>query len=118
VPTFEEAKTLKSRSVLVLTPHWQLRAFCAGSNPEIFEDPEQAETALAYCVRCPVRGDCLEFALSFAEVFGVWGGTTDDERRALKRGGIRRSCPGCGGRGIYSDGCCEICTACGLSWLI
>jgi WhiB family redox-sensing transcriptional regulator len=100
-----------------MDPNWQHKAFCAGANPEIFDDPEQLETARAYCQRCKVKPDCLEFALSFPEVFGVWAGTTEDERRALKRGGPRRSCPGCSSRHLFTDGCAEICLACGLSWL-
>lgn len=98
-------------------PLWVKKAYCAGANPEIFEEDGNVETALAYCVMCPVRGDCLTFALSLPEVFGVWGGTTESERRALKRGGPRASCPGCGGTTLYTDGYSEICVACGLSWL-
>ena len=98
-------------------PLWQKRALCAGANPEIFEDPDHVETAKAYCSRCRVQPSCLDFALSFSEVYGIWGGTTDEERRALKRGGERRSCPGCANRTLFSDGYSEVCVSCGLSWL-
>lgn len=100
-----------------MDPHWQKKAFCAGANPDIFDDPELLETARAYCRMCRVQPDCLEFALSFPEVYGVWAGTTEAERRSLKRGGPRASCPGCANQSIFSDGYSEICIACGLSWL-
>jgi WhiB family redox-sensing transcriptional regulator len=37
------------------------------------------------CARCPVAGDCLQYALENPEVQGCWGGTTDAERKALRR---------------------------------
>jgi hypothetical protein len=46
----------------------------------------------------------------------VWGGLSEDERRAYKRGGPRRTCPGCRDRLHYSDGLTEICLSCGLTW--
>ena len=98
-------------------PLWIKRAFCAGANPDIFDDEASAETARAYCSLCKVQVDCLTFALSFPDTSGVWGGTTEAERRALKRGGPRASCPGCGNTQLFSDGHSEICVACGLSWL-
>ena len=98
-------------------PLWVEKAYCAGANPEIFEEDAHIETALAYCVMCPVRVDCLTFALSLPEVFGVWGGTTEPERRALKRGGSRASCPGCSNMMLFVDERTEVCVACGLSWL-
>ncbi len=35
--------------------------------------------------RCPVRDECLEWALDTAQTLGVWGGTSENERRALRR---------------------------------
>lgn len=92
------------------------RGYCRGANPDIFSEAGHEDTAKGYCQRCPVSVQCLDWALRENEE-GIWGGTTDDERKALKRGGNRRSCPGCGGRKIYSDGSSEICLSCGLSWL-
>ncbi|MFF1284343.1 WhiB family transcriptional regulator [Streptomyces sp. NPDC058299] len=45
----------------------------------------QAERAKLVCRRCPVRDDCLQFALATGQDSGVWGGLTEDERRALKK---------------------------------
>ncbi|GAA2877665.1 hypothetical protein GCM10010517_39310 [Streptosporangium fragile] len=69
--------------------HWSRRSSCLTEDPELFfpvssEGPgrEQYERAKAVCRRCPVLGRCLEYALSTQQMYGVWGGTTPDERRA------------------------------------
>ena len=43
------------------------------------------ELAKAICATCPVQQECLDFALKTRQEFGIWGGTTEDERRALAR---------------------------------
>jgi len=44
------------------------------------------ERALRYCNVCPVKQECLEYALESKEAHGIWGGLTDAERRVeLKR---------------------------------
>lgn len=59
---------------------------CVDEDPDLFfPEPgqtEQTEQAKAVCAGCPVRESCLRFALRHA-VDGVWGGTTEDERRAI-----------------------------------
>lgn len=44
-----------------------------------------AKEAKAVCSRCPVKEQCLQWALDTNERHGIWGGKTDDERRSLKR---------------------------------
>ncbi len=56
-------------------------------DPDLFF-PAQGESlaqAKAICAGCPVRQPCLEFALEQREVFGVWGGLSERERRTLRR---------------------------------
>ncbi|MBK6501453.1 MAG: WhiB family transcriptional regulator [Candidatus Microthrix parvicella] len=57
---------------------------CAGLESSIFYPPTEEESgrAKAVCAECPVRQDCLEFAISVREKEGVWGGATAAERRA------------------------------------
>ena len=43
-----------------------------------------ARMAVAACHQCPASGACLDYALAADERFGIWGGTTPDERRALR----------------------------------
>ena len=45
----------------------------------------EAARALAVCAACPVRAECLEYALDAREAYGIWGGMTELERRALLR---------------------------------
>ncbi|GAB2621698.1 WhiB family transcriptional regulator [Streptomyces capparidis] len=70
---------------------WRHRAICRDEDPDLFfpigsSGPAllQAEAAKRVCHRCPVREQCLEWALASGQDVGVWGGTTEDERRALK----------------------------------
>jgi hypothetical protein len=68
---------------------WQPRAACYGMDPaeadELFfpgpRDHEAAAEATALCATCPVRGDCLNFALENALGDGIWGGLLPAERR-------------------------------------
>lgn len=67
---------------------WQDRAGCRGTDTEVFF-PEHgngnADLAKRMCRNCVVRADCLAHALTHDERFGVWGGKTERERRAIKR---------------------------------
>src|SRR5919197_788932 len=72
---------------------WQFRAACRGDEsslffaPNYFERKEQkdAREAKANCARCPVRDECLEYALRIREPHGIWGGLNELERRTLLR---------------------------------
>ena len=71
---------------------WRLRAACRDQDPELFfplsemgPGARQADRAKAVCARCPVRAECLEYALDNGLDHGVFGGTTETERRALRR---------------------------------
>ena len=73
---------------------WFERAGCAGEDPEVFFPVGTTPAALAQvrmaksiCARCPVSTECLRWALETNQDAGVWGGLTEVERRALKRGG-------------------------------
>ena len=61
-------------------------AACRGLDPELFYAEGNAAIAKAktMCQACPVRRQCLEWAIT-REEFGVWGGTTARERAALRR---------------------------------
>lgn len=64
---------------------WRARAACRDADPALFF-PERGESlapAHAYCAGCAVRDTCLDEGLG--ERFGVWGGTSERERRRLRR---------------------------------
>jgi WhiB family redox-sensing transcriptional regulator len=66
---------------------WRTQAACRGLDPELFYPKRGTRTAPArkVCAACPVRADCLEYALANFEKDGIWGGTTGKERRAIRR---------------------------------
>ena len=55
--------------------------------PELFypNRGESSEEAEAVCARCPVKVECLEWAVVNNEKWGVWGGTTQRKRRWLNK---------------------------------
>ena len=68
---------------------WMRDGLCAGAaDPEIFFPPRgrgKADAAKAVCAGCPVRRECLRYALKAPEEHGVWGGLDEDERAAIRR---------------------------------
>lgn len=66
---------------------WQDRAVCAQTDPEAFFPEKGGSTreAKRLCTTCEVRAECLEYALGNDERFGIWGGMSERERRAMKR---------------------------------
>jgi WhiB family transcriptional regulator, redox-sensing transcriptional regulator len=75
---------------------WRHRAACRDEDPELFfpignTGPAllQIEDAKAVCRRCDVVDQCLQWALESGQDAGVWGGMSEDERRALKRRAAR-----------------------------
>ena len=65
---------------------WTARAACKGTDPdELFVQGAAQNRAKLICRGCPVRTECLADALDNRIEFGVWGGMTERERRALLR---------------------------------
>lgn len=66
---------------------WATRAACRGFDSAIFFPGQDgnAEPALRVCESCPVEEDCLQYALETRQRYGVWGGTTERQRRRILR---------------------------------
>jgi WhiB family redox-sensing transcriptional regulator len=72
---------------------WELLAACRASESASFVAPLAGEskgqrrkresTAKRICAACPVRRECLDYAMRVHEPFGIWGGLTEAERRQL-----------------------------------
>ncbi len=74
--------------------NWDIEAGCRSVDPEVFfpdRPHDHALAAKAICRGCPVRPQCLEFALDARLDHGVWGGLTEVERRSLRRSRQRRA---------------------------
>ncbi len=79
--------TVVGHELFVGKDDWHDKAKCKGWDPEIFY-PERgvpSASAKAICNECAVQKDCLEFALTKDERFGIWGGLSERERRKLYR---------------------------------
>ncbi|WP_221350799.1 WhiB family transcriptional regulator [Streptomyces beigongshangae] len=71
---------------------WRENAECRTVDPDLFfpignTGPAlaQIEDAKSVCRRCPVQQECLDWALDTGQSIGVWGGRSENERRALRR---------------------------------
>ena len=68
------------------------RGLCRFGDPEIFwpngttgEEAEKIIEAKRICGMCPVQLECLAYAVDHRQYFGIWGGTTEEERREDRR---------------------------------
>jgi len=77
---------------------WTDQAACRGAGVKVFfahsegdqKDYAQAKSKVDvikrdYCLICPVKQECLEFAIANGERFGIWGGMDEQERNTYKR---------------------------------
>lgn len=76
-----------SNRILAAVPEWHEQANCAGTDGDQFfpEKGGSVREAKRICSRCNVRQQCLEWALANDERFGVYGGLSETERRAIKK---------------------------------
>ncbi|MEV5509664.1 WhiB family transcriptional regulator [Streptomyces orinoci] len=72
--------------------NWRQYAACRNEDPDLFfpvgtcgPAVQQTEQAKSVCRGCPVRERCLRWALESGQEYGVWGGTSEKERRLLRR---------------------------------
>ena len=80
-------------SALLADQAWQVRAACRGPQSIVFFPPahferkdekrEREDHAKAICLTCSVQRDCLDYALRIREQHGIWGGLSENERKAI-----------------------------------
>ena len=68
-------------------PAWKDDAVCSSTDPELFfpEKGGPTRSAKRVCLSCPVKNECLEYALDHNERFGIWGAHSERERRAINK---------------------------------
>lgn len=83
----EMKQHLKSKLLTYQEP-WMADAVCSQTDPDAFFPEKGGSTAEAkkVCLSCPVRTECLEYALSHNERYGIFGGKSERERRKLAKG--------------------------------
>lgn len=84
----EKIGSVASRAIVVDIRHldWQNEASCRGTDPEsFFPEGPVPHQILRICGHCPVYQQCLDHALDNPTLRGIWGGTTDVERRVMRK---------------------------------
>ena len=86
VPAAEPMSTSPWSVIPSADDEWRLDALCAETDPEAFFPEKGGSTreAKRVCTGCEVRAECLEFALTNDERFGIWGGLSERERRRIR----------------------------------
>jgi WhiB family transcriptional regulator, redox-sensing transcriptional regulator len=76
---------------------WRAAGACLSADPDLFfpiatggAAVRQVTQAQRICAGCGVRQQCLEFAMRNGETYGIWGGTTPEERIRVRRRNLRR----------------------------
>ncbi|MFM7490368.1 MAG: WhiB family transcriptional regulator [Actinomycetota bacterium] len=71
---------------------WRNEAVCRDTDPELFfpvgttgQALLQIDKAKEVCDECPVKVKCLDFAIETNQDSGIWGGTSEEERRDIRR---------------------------------
>jgi WhiB family redox-sensing transcriptional regulator len=71
---------------------WRKAAICRDTDPDLFFPVGttgyalvQIDKAKQVCTECPVHTECLEYALETNQDSGIWGGTSEEERRHIRR---------------------------------
>jgi len=90
----------QSRNLSLTIEHddWREYSACRDTDPDLFfpvgtTGPaiEQIENAKAVCRVCDVQKQCLDYALTTNQDSGIWGGTSEEERRTLRRQWVARN---------------------------
>jgi WhiB family transcriptional regulator, redox-sensing transcriptional regulator len=81
---------------VTIRTNWRDDAACLHTDPDLFfpvgpAGPalDQVDEAKRICQTCPVQKQCLARALELGAASGVWGGTTEDQRRAMRKAATR-----------------------------
>ena len=67
---------------------WMQKGKCRGLQTDIFYSEQgrrSINTAKAICSECPIRQQCLDYAMRNQELYGIWGGHTEIERKKLRK---------------------------------
>jgi WhiB family transcriptional regulator, redox-sensing transcriptional regulator len=79
-------------TAIMTARNWRSGGACLSADPDLFfpisttgPAVSQIAQAKAICAACRVRSECLEFALSHDQVYGIWGGTTPEDRQRRRR---------------------------------
>jgi WhiB family redox-sensing transcriptional regulator len=76
---------------------WRRDAICRDTDPDLFfpvgttgNALVQIDRAKEVCGQCPVKVDCLDYALETNQDSGIWGGLDEEQRRTIRRQNVAR----------------------------
>lgn len=103
--------------------NWERRGNCWDTYDDLFFPSEGYSSELKaahiinqkYCKFCPVKAQCLSFAIRFDSI-GIWAGTTTDTRKKIRSRRNRLKCPDCQNKKLVTVNQCKMCLSCGISW--
>lgn len=66
---------------------WIDRAACRNENPDLFfpERGESSREAKDICRPCPVKVECIDYAMRHRITYGIWGGLSERQRKTMRR---------------------------------
>lgn len=103
----------------VLDEDWRDQAACRGMDTNLFF-PERGHNATdevkAACASCPVAQQCLDYAMALGDRFGIWGGTSDKQRRVIRRTDWHGTASGYRMHHLEGTQPCERCRAAYNEW--
>ncbi len=119
--------TIEVSRVTASEEDWRHRGACIGQDRALFfppptrpnseEEPAHADPEVKLiCDGCPVRPECLRYALDGQIEYGIFAGMTAYERGLLVKKKNRKRCPGCGSDEVMQFGRNQVCGACAISW--
>lgn len=82
-------QVLPTLEQLLQRPTWMKQAACRGQDTSLFfpskgPSPARVARVRALCAGCPVREECLDYAITTEHIMGTWGGLTERERRPMR----------------------------------
>ncbi len=85
--TSQQCRKGLSHTVPTRNLDWKADAACRDLDTNLFFPDSESDSgpALEVCASCPVRQQCLDFALLTRQNDGVWGGHTETERKRIRR---------------------------------
>lgn len=85
---FRNQHTVRAAATPPVAGHSDRACAAPDIDPEIFfpTHPGDLDRAREICDACPHRQPCLDWALATEQTFGVWGGTSADQRALILRG--------------------------------
>lgn len=90
-----EPAPARTAMALFIDQPWVDEALCAQTDPELFHPDKGGSNrqAKAVCAACPVQAECLDWALTTGQQYGIWGGLSERERhpRHTKIAGAERT---------------------------